>query len=368
MLRRLGLRFVFTNASASCRVRGWVTEVVVRQGLCPWAAKAQIKISETEKRREDELLEVLHCEAKLLHERSWALATTLLVCTNLNKWDARQFDAFVQAARVEGISLVAFHPDFDRWREPSFKAGDRVRTHFSVAEADEEACARAQRQADESEEPVDVDCVFRKSSELCTAVVVSMDEADLGVRTVRLRFDEDGEEEDVPLDWIKSKRGGQLMGDCKLHRSPLPVIHLLKADELAVEADRAGEDAIEALRHRNASLARLREAYRRKHEPAAGSAPAAEPAPAPADGAGAPGAAVPGDGSGAPPVYRSKRVAGILLKHPTGVKMLRKSRSLQPPGPPPVKKKKKKNVAPKRYARKHVKRLKRDRGKRAPSN
>ena len=144
--------------------------------------------------------------------------------------------------------------------------------------------------------------LHRRSAAPERAVVVDDDESSVGVRKVAVRF-RDGSEQLLPIEWVaaaaaatetappRAPEARVQLADNWLQQCPVPTwvelgasptpnpnpnpnpnpspspspspdqvptVHLLRGDELAEEALRAGADAIDALQCRNAQIARSR--------------------------------------------------------------------------------------------------------------
>ena len=147
--------------------------------------------------------------------------------------------------------------------------------------------------------------LHRRSAAPERAVVVDDDESSVGVRKVAVRFC-DGSEQLLPIEWVvaaaaagtetappRAPEARSRLADNWLQQCPVPTwvelgasatpnpnpnpnsnpnpipspspspdqvptVHLLRGDELAEEALRAGADAIDALQCRNAQIARSR--------------------------------------------------------------------------------------------------------------
>ena len=110
--------------------------------------------------------------------------------------------------------------------------------------------------------------LHRRSAAPERAVVVDDDESSVGVRKVAVRF-RDGSEQLLPIEWVVAAAATETapprapearlqLADNWLQQCPVPTVHLLRGDELAEEALRAGADAIDALQCRNAQIARSR--------------------------------------------------------------------------------------------------------------
>lgn len=282
------------DAAAAADVRRWLDEYIIRHHLCPWASRADegggLRIIVSRADTEAGVLVDLKREAKRLVKPPPppaapppALATTLLVCPGVREWaeDFAQFDTFVRGATQDGVSLVAFHPNFARWRAAppgthgALAVGESVLTYYWEAFADPKDLAAAQAYADSDGGDIDVPCHYLKSEKCERAVVECIDEDEVGVRNVRVRFedpvdgdsDDDQEEDafdDVPIEWLTRDTDAAgvsldslpLLADNLIHTSPVPIIHLLQGDELAEEAQRVGGEYIARLQARNARLAR----------------------------------------------------------------------------------------------------------------
>ena len=90
----------------------------------------------------------------------------------------------------------------------------------------------------------------------------------LSTRQVAVRFC-DGTEQLLPIEWVVAPAAAETappravaarprLADNWLQQCPVPMVHLLRGNELAEEALRAGADAIDALQCRNAQIARGR--------------------------------------------------------------------------------------------------------------
>ena len=111
-------------ADVSRQVQQWLEEVVIGLNLCPFAAKPnrnkQIKIHVCEAANEEQLLEAIYQELRVLDETPVTeLETTLVVAPNqlADFADYNQFldliDALIIQTGNEGTYQVAsFHPDY----------------------------------------------------------------------------------------------------------------------------------------------------------------------------------------------------------------------------------------------------------------
>lgn len=103
-------------------VRQWLESIVIDLNLCPFARKAYIKnavrLTVTEVTQEEQLLEVLYDELKLLQLDSSVETTLLIHPFVLDDFEAyNQFlgiiDEFLDQLKLEGIFQVAsFHPQY----------------------------------------------------------------------------------------------------------------------------------------------------------------------------------------------------------------------------------------------------------------
>jgi hypothetical protein len=270
-------------------VRSWLKDVVIKNALCPWAArslrnKALRIVTSTGTDEASVLDDVRRERRRLFRKGAPELSTTLLVCPRVRAWeDFGAFDDFVRRADEAGnntgpeaLSLVAFHPRFARWRTlcPDLRAAVERGSSGSAARVwahYEEECAEEHVRPGGRRERV---VTYRRSAGVEQAVVCSLDEALLGPRKALLRFD-DGAEQEVPTEWIAgpappgpltkpddpsptSAPRAALLAENWLHTCPAPVVHLLRGAELEDEALRAGIDAVHALQLRNARTARRR--------------------------------------------------------------------------------------------------------------
>ena len=253
--------------SAAAAVDGWLSDVVLKHGLCPWAAPSLqnggLRIITCYATDQASVFEDIVDERdRLFDADAPELSTTLLVCPSVDGWDDFEaFDSFVSTADEAlrdgetGLSLVAFHPSFARWRQ-----------------LPPELVASLER-----DEAVDVlahyeDELGRRSETAERAVLLDVEEATAGVRKVAVRFG-DGAEQLLPIEWVLGPPAASgaaapptlqpptlqsLLADNWIHACPVPMVHLLRGEELAREALRAGADAIDALQCRNAQTARGR--------------------------------------------------------------------------------------------------------------
>lgn len=276
--------------TAAIDVRRWLDRYIIRHRLCPWARMADagggVRIVVSKAKNERAVVADLQREARRLLEPPPPparppprLATTLLVCPSVSTWtdDFVRFDEFVKDVQdnvLSGIRLVAFHPNFSRWRvaEPGtsdeLNVGDNVTAYVYEAWLDPEEVAAAEADADEGEN-INVPAHYFKSETPVPAVIENLDEKKVGVRKVMVSFhvpaEDSGEDVQlhdlVPTDWVTRNADTphssyQLRADNLIHKSPLPVIHLLHSEELGEETQRVGMGFIKQLQWRNACLAR----------------------------------------------------------------------------------------------------------------
>jgi hypothetical protein len=260
-----------SSTAAAAAVQRWLDDVILKHGLCPWAPLALrsggLRIVTSHASDEESAFEEIVDERdRLFGSEAADLSTTLLVCPSVEGWqdDFDRFDRFVSTADAAlqdgpmGLSLVAFHPCFARWRhlpEEVLSDGAEVWAYY-----EEELTAVGQEVG------------YRRSESAERATVLDVDEASTGVRKVAVRFKDDGAVQLLPMEWVvgpaavdeaapaTSSREPMrpLLADNWLHACPVPMVHLLRGEELGQEALRAGVDAIDELQRRNAQIARER--------------------------------------------------------------------------------------------------------------
>ena len=265
----------------SSGVRDWTEKVPIGMNLCPWA-----KLSQKEGRiryvscpesvtTPEKAAGVVWEEIDKLRGTPGSLppwSTTLVICPHVEAWktDFEAFEAFVKefgTHRSEGstdreiastdnddddndddslraITLVPFHPRFVRWRglPETIAAGSSVRCHRGLAG-------------------------FSKSPEAHPATVVDPRPPGFGRRRIRVRFHGNPPrggaggrngtaEQCVPVDWVvlesecgntNNDSGGNNninndntnslqqrppLPDNNMHRSPYPVVHILRNEDL----------------------------------------------------------------------------------------------------------------------------------------
>jgi len=175
--------------------------------------------------------------AKLCRQGAAPWTTSMVVCPRVAHWstDFAAFDAWVSGSRelddLEGaVSLVTFHPNFERWRElaPGVGPGSTVLSHY--------------------EEPDG-----RRSQRTLPAVIVTTDPQVVGARRVGVRFLDDNVEQWVPLDWLGFRSlSCKPLPDNWMHRAPHPTVHLIRRRDLwrVREAD-GGYETVAEVQVRN---------------------------------------------------------------------------------------------------------------------
>ena len=230
------------------QTRRWTQRIPIGLGLCPWAGRSlrldRLRIVVCDETSPIDVGLFVRGEARRLTEASvpeWS--TTLVVCPHIPEWQDEfdSFDGFVQTFKaeqkdilanvdekaddksdpseidmLEQLSLVAFHPKFIRWRAlPSnVDVGSGVHSHRGM-------------------------CGFEKSSDQYLATIIETESSCFGKRKVKVRFEDDGKEQYVPIDWLTSDEDGSPLPqgepqpDNGMHRTPYPTIHLIRDADLA---------------------------------------------------------------------------------------------------------------------------------------
>jgi len=228
------------NCPHIAKVQSWLDRTVIDLGLCPWAAKAlrheRVRYITCEATRPDLVARVVRGEAKKLrrgYAQLWA--TTLVVCPHAWPDDFAGFDDWISnSSDLNGlddmVSLVGFHPQFERWHalDPSVAPGSRVVSHFEETDG-------------------------RRSWRPLPAQVLTTDAQTVGARRISIRFADDGVEQWVPLEWVLRPAITDVpVPDNFMHRSPSPVIHLIQRRDLEdVRNAAGGYDRVAALQIRN---------------------------------------------------------------------------------------------------------------------
>eukprot|EP00804_Cyclotella_cryptica_P018992 CCRYP_006487-RA/>CCRYP_006487-RA protein AED:0.19 eAED:0.19 QI:0/-1/0/1/-1/1/1/0/354 len=233
----------------------WTIQIPIGLGLCPWAIqshhRSQLQIITSPGITPHDTAHIIQKEMHSLtnsrHDKERVpLRTILVVCPNVNEWkdDFPRFEAFVKSGIEQhllpsttnhdifhDVTLVAFHPKFDRWHAlpEDVGVGSVIHSHWSDG--------------------------GKKSRETAEAVIVEMGNRAFGMRRVKVRFEQDGidrrREEYVPNDWIVlpqtqsqqqqqqvEQRGSnpllsRLLPDNVMYRSPYPTIHIIDNRDLA---------------------------------------------------------------------------------------------------------------------------------------
>ena len=231
---------VDSNAKYVIQTRQWTERIPIGLGLCPWAGKSL----------RSKRLRIVACDAHLIKgartcvleeakrlcecSASEEWTTTLVVCPRVSEWqdDFDPFDRYVQSFNgdessldnettddevLDQITLVAFHPKFTRWHALPQNIGVESLVH----------CHRGM-------------CGFEKSKDLYSAKIIETEGSNFGRRKVKVRFDNDGKEQFVPIDWLISDQDGnslakgEALPDNAMHRAPYPTVHLIRNTDLAL--------------------------------------------------------------------------------------------------------------------------------------
>ena len=226
---------VDSNAKYVIQTLQWTERIPIGLGLCPWAGKSL----------RSKRLRIVACDAHLIKgartcvleeakrlcecSASEEWTTTLVVCPRVSEWqdDFDPFDRCVQSFKdgdtsevhseiLDQLTLVAFHPKFTRWHALPYNIGVESLVY----------CHRGM-------------CGFEKSKDLYSAKIIETEGSNFGRRKVKVRFDNDGKEQYVPIDWLMSDRDGnslakgEALPDNVMHRAPYPTIHLIRNTDLA---------------------------------------------------------------------------------------------------------------------------------------
>ncbi|KAL9187629.1 hypothetical protein ACHAXT_006007 [Thalassiosira profunda] len=217
-----------SECPAVAATRDWAKKVPIGLGLCPWAVQSHGR----------GLLRIIACQCDtpmdaarflegeieaLTHRDVPPLSTTLVVCPKVEAFENfATFDEFVRSGArahlnkqlLERVTLVAFHPNFLRWRglPENIGEGSAVHSHFG-------------RMGQKSEQPA-------------AATVLETNNAAFGLRKVKVQFHETPpgqtrQEQFVPADWIVGEGAGEPLPDNAMHRSPHPTIHIIANGDLA---------------------------------------------------------------------------------------------------------------------------------------
>lgn len=232
-------------------LQSWTSDFVVKNGLCPWAAlslsRGLVRFLTAPAETPVDAARFVCAEAVRLSDSRAELATTLVACPHVptfHSFPVFERWASSQARRLRAhqvkVSLVVFHPEFQRWGGQLLRVGQTVRAHF-------------ERSGGGRSETTEV------------AEVFETDEAKVGVRRVGVRFLEDGAEQWVPIEWICSapssrnltrsseEDGDNFLPDNKMHRTGIPTVHLIRAEDLKrVREGEGGYERVQEVLLRNA--------------------------------------------------------------------------------------------------------------------
>mgnify|MGYP000526251817 CR=1 FL=1 len=269
-----------SDSPAAAALQDWTKRVPIGLGLCPWAIQ-----SDRRKRIQYvtcEGIDITSITNAIVREANTLVAdddgvpewsTTLVVCPNIAAWndDFEVFDVFVKnfwkttstaathqedkatddhvtttTCLEQQITLVAFHPQFLRWRglAAGIDVGSVVHCHYGMAG-------------------------FQKSQTTIPATILETHSPMFGQRKAKVRFHDDNacnngnnyiqrKEQYVPNDWIvlPPKDGdnndnntdadhpttsaysdsslGPPLPDNAMHRAPHPTIHLIRNQDLGI--------------------------------------------------------------------------------------------------------------------------------------
>ena len=225
------------------QTRRWTQRIPIGLGLCPWAGRSlrlnRLRIVVCDETTPSNVGIFARGEARRLTEAStpeWT--TTLVVCPHVSEWQDEfdSFDEYVQTFKagqnnmilkndesdpgetsmLEQLTLVAFHPKFVRWLAlPSnIGVGSVVHSHRGM-------------------------CGFEKSSNPYLATIIETESSCFGMRKVKVRFEDGGKEQYVPIDWLTLDEDGsplpkgEPLPDNAMHRAPYPTMHLIRNADLA---------------------------------------------------------------------------------------------------------------------------------------
>lgn len=213
--------------------------------LCPWARMAA----------RDGLLQYVDCRAmdaagvsacvveeaiRLEHHGKRAWATTLVLCSAVDEWisDFAKFDQWLDncpelIALDDTTAFVAFHPDFRRWYglAEGYGPGSRVMSYYEEVNGE-------------------------RSSTTLPAVILTAEPDVVGTRRVGVRFQDDGVEQWVPLEWLLPPALAEApLLDNWMHRAPCPAVHLIRRYDLdALRHAEGSEEMVVKVHRRNSKL------------------------------------------------------------------------------------------------------------------
>ncbi len=222
-------------------VREWTMKIPIGMGFCPWASKSHcrglIRIVECHEIRPMDVTGFMLREIEsLISPRDDShppppLSTTLVACPHVREWyDFLPFEEFVSSgmrnqledenasSMMERVALVAFHPDFIRWRglPDGMCVGGEIRSHYATITG-------------------------HMSEDVVEATIIETENGIFGRRKVRVRLrDEllDGiarREQYVPIEWLVFPDGTSQrppLPDNAMHRAPYPTIHVIAKSDM----------------------------------------------------------------------------------------------------------------------------------------
>eukprot|EP00977_Amphora_coffeiformis_P017954 scaffold6038_cov125-Amphora_coffeaeformis.AAC.2 len=229
----------------SRQLRSWIQRIVVGLGLCPWAVKSLQKgrlgcVTCQGTQPSDVTTDLrLAMQALCRDDNVDPFTTTFEEFDAYVKtvWKQRQEQQQQQEKSSQGstatptttehdqITLVAFHPQFLRWRSlpKGVTVGSLVRAHRGTAG-------------------------FQKSIDTFPATIVETSNPAFGLRKIKVQFHSNDKEEErqrpqyIPIDWCifrgddddeDEDEEGDPLPDNIMHRAPFPTIHLIRDVDLA---------------------------------------------------------------------------------------------------------------------------------------
>eukprot|EP00928_Gymnodinium_smaydae_P072730 TRINITY_DN56032_c0_g1_i1.p1 TRINITY_DN56032_c0_g1~~TRINITY_DN56032_c0_g1_i1.p1 ORF type:complete len:388 (-),score=44.14 TRINITY_DN56032_c0_g1_i1:132-1247(-) len=225
----------------AAQVAAWADHIPIGLGLCPWAGQSRtqkrLRYATCEETVLADVAQAILGEAELLSRADVPpLSTTLVVCPNAAALqDFETFDAWVKADLQQElknkqlddkITLVAFHPEFLRWRglPDGVEVGSSVHSYWGTP--------------------------GRKSLQTFPATIIDTSTSFFGNRKVKVRFDDGLGELYVPIEWLSCSvdSAGPVLPDNAMHRAPHPTVHLIRCSDL--ESLSIGQ--VERVKRRNA--------------------------------------------------------------------------------------------------------------------
>ena len=226
-----------TDSEHACKVKEWVERIPIGLGFCPWAIKSNIakrlRYVTCFGTNPSSVANMVLMETGILTESNVpSLSSTLIACPNIETWNDN-FEAFDEWIRnglkheisnnaykslLESLTLVAFHPNFLRWKglPPCIDVGSKVHSHYGM--------------------------IGKKSIDKVSATIVETRNGVFGLRKVKVRFNNDDDDKDdrrrqeqyVPIDWLEltEYEEGEPLPDNMMHQAPYPTIHLINNMDL----------------------------------------------------------------------------------------------------------------------------------------